>query len=145
MNRATILLPFAGLLIATVLAACGGGSEALSANEYRSEVAALCEQPVKDLENDAPTLHSSPAEAEEWAENHRKAASGLRALDGPQAEEEEVRNLARQMDEMAHELDAMAAAIEAGDNDALSQAVGAGVRVRGRVIASCSALEHFGS
>jgi hypothetical protein len=143
MNRATVLWRFVAPLIAILLAGCSGGSETLSKDEYRAEVVSLCEQALEDLENSAPTRHTSPEMVEEWAEDHRTAAGDLRALNGPQAEEKDGRDLARRMDEMAEELDAVVVALKAADDDALSRAVGAGARVRSGVIASCSAFEHL--
>jgi uncharacterized protein YigA (DUF484 family) len=132
-----------GLVIAVLFSGCSGDSDELSADQYRATVVSLCEQPLTDLENSAPTSQSSPTTVAEWARHHRRAANRLRALDGPAPEEDEGRDLARRMDEMAEELDAAAAAVGAGDDNALSEAVGAGARVRSGIIAACSAFEHF--
>jgi hypothetical protein len=42
-------------------------------------------------------------------------------------------------------LNALVSVIEARDFDALSNAIGAEVRVETRIVASCSASRHFGS
>ena len=134
---------FAGAVCAAaviVLAACGGNSE--SADEYRAKAAAACVQPVEDLTKDAPTLEDSPAEAEKLAKNQRTAARTLRNLDGPDADEKQVRELARQMDEMAAHFEKIAAAIRAGDQAALNRATEDGSSARQNIMTRCSTIEE---
>jgi hypothetical protein len=111
----------AALALAMLAAACGGGTDRLTAADYRAEASAQCEQ-LRDASDELAKAQEPSATGATVTRYLRGAADGLRelvagldALEPPASLESETDELVALLGEYAEGLDDLAGSVRGGD------------------------------